>query len=303
MRDALSLLDQIVAFSGDEKVTHKMVLDIIGTVDNKMFADIIKNINEKNISNCIEQINEIYLNGKDMKQFVSQMVEFLRNLLIVSSIHDSEDILDMSTESVEELKQLTQIVSYDKILEYINEFAALESKIKYDSQPKITVEITLIRLASLEVRVRMSEVPNEKKVEQVKKQSVKKIIDKALPEDIKQGIKMWKDIKEACANPLKSMLVDTEAKYYNNKSYCIVCSDNIIKSYMEKNINVIQNKIEDILKKEYNIKLMTKEEYENEMRNSNESSENEEPNKDDEDMKNVEEFFNKFGVKVERIEN
>ncbi|OGO85814.1 MAG: hypothetical protein A2Y24_00285 [Clostridiales bacterium GWE2_32_10] len=303
MRDALSLLDQIVAFSGDEKVTHKMVLDIIGTVDNKMFADIIKNINEKNISNCIEQINEIYLNGKDMKQFVSQMVEFLRNLLIVSSIHDSEDILDMSTESVEELKQLTQIVSYDKILEYINEFAALESKIKYDSQPKITVEITLIRLASLEVRVRMSEVPNEKKVEQVKKQSVKKIIDKALPEDIKQGIKMWKDIKEACANPLKSMLVDTEAKYYNNKSYCIVCSDNIIKSYMEKNINVIKNKIEDILKKEYNIKLMTKEEYENEMRNSNESSENEEPNKDDEDMKNVEEFFNKFGVKVERIEN
>ncbi|HCC07160.1 MAG TPA: DNA polymerase III subunit gamma/tau [Clostridiales bacterium] len=316
MRDGISLLDQIVAFGTDTKVTHKMVLDIIGTVDNKTFVDMVKNINDRNVQGCIEQINEIYLNGKDMKQFVSQMVEFLRNLLIASSIHDSEDILDMSVESVEELKQLTQIVSCDKVLEFINEFAMLEAKIKYDSQSKITLEVALIRMCQIKglstanYQNTTMVMEEEKKIvynnsqnskQEMQKQPIKKNIEQAMPDDIKKGIKLWKDIREACNGPLKGMLIDTEAKYYNDKSYCIVCPDNIIKNYIDKNINVIKEKIEDILNKEYNIKLMTKEEYEKETKSTPKKMENEEIDKED-DMKNVEDYFSKFGVKVERME-
>ncbi|OGO84885.1 MAG: hypothetical protein A2Y22_01440 [Clostridiales bacterium GWD2_32_59] len=316
MRDAISLLDQIVVFGNDREVTHKMVLDIIGTVDNKTFVNIIKNINDSNIGGCIEEINEIYLNGKDIKQFVSQMVEFLRNLLIASSIHDSEDILDMSEENALELKLLTQIVSCDKVFELINEFAMLESRIKYDSQVKITLEVALIKMCQTKrsstanyqnANIVMEEEKktvynNPKSIKQeVQNEPIKKNIEQVMPDDIKQGIKLWKDIREACNGPLKGMLIDTEAKYYNDKSYCIVCPDNIIKNYIDKNINVIKEKIEDILNKEYNIKLMTKEEYEKETKNTHEKIGKKEINKED-DMKNVEDYFSKFGVKVERME-
>ncbi len=326
MRDSLSLLDQIVAFSQDEKITLKMVLEVLGTVDNQAFVSLIKYIYASETSNCIRLINDIYMNGKDIKQFVSQMVGFLRNLIIALSVHELDDILDMAAENIEDLKQLAQIVNYEKVLEYINEFSNLEAKIKYDSQPKITLEVAIIRMSTLGnqvirkpddqsvivtgnqevmasgsqgVRKSESRDANAHKIDKKEKVNMASFNSNVnISDEMKQAIKMWKDIREICKEPLKSMLVDTESKYYNETCYCIVCPDFMIKNIIEKNIGVIKEKIEGMLKKEYNIKLLTKEEYEHESgsQKNNKSSNN----GTEDDLRHVEEFFNKFGVEVER---
>lgn len=99
MRDALSLLDQCIAFYLGETLTYDKVLDVLGAVDTEVFSKLLRKVLEGNVTGAIQVLEELITRGRDLGQFVSDFVWYMRNLLLVKTSENIEDVLDVSTEN------------------------------------------------------------------------------------------------------------------------------------------------------------------------------------------------------------
>lgn len=99
LRDALSLLDQCVAFHYGKLLTYENVLDVLGAVDSGVFSSMFNAVIEGRTKDCITQLEEIVIQGRELGQFVTDFIWYLRNLLLVQSADDAEGLLDMSEEN------------------------------------------------------------------------------------------------------------------------------------------------------------------------------------------------------------
>lgn len=146
MRDALSLLDQCVAFHYGQVLTHENVLDVLGAVDITVFSRLFRAVAENRIKDCMESLEEMIIQGRELGQFVTDFIWYLRNLLILKSVDDAEGMLDTSEENVELLKEEAALVADEALLRYIRVFSELSNQLRYASQKRVLIEVALIRL-------------------------------------------------------------------------------------------------------------------------------------------------------------
>ena len=101
MRDALSLLDQCIAFYLGEKLTYDHVLEVLGAVDTEVFRQFLLEILLRgDVPGCIRALDDLVMQGRELGQFVTDFTWYLRNLLLVRSADQMEDVLDVSTENL-----------------------------------------------------------------------------------------------------------------------------------------------------------------------------------------------------------
>ena len=94
MRDALSLLDQCIAFYLNQKLTYDHVLDVLGAVDTEVYSKLLRMTLERNLPGVMAEIEELVIQGRELGQFVTDFTWYLRNLLLLKSNDNMEDILD-----------------------------------------------------------------------------------------------------------------------------------------------------------------------------------------------------------------
>lgn len=85
MRDALSLLDQCIAFYLGQELTFDKVLEVLGTVDTEVFSKLLRKVLEQDVTSCIHILENLLVNGKELGQFVNDFTWYLRNLLLVKT--------------------------------------------------------------------------------------------------------------------------------------------------------------------------------------------------------------------------
>ena len=146
LRDALSLLDQCVAFHYGELLTYDNVLDVLGAVDITVFGKMFRAVAENRTKDCITCLEEMVIQGRELGQFVIDFIWYLRNLLILKSVDDGENLLDMSTENQNILKEDSGLVDNDTLLRYIRVFSDLSNQLRYASQKRVLIEVALIKL-------------------------------------------------------------------------------------------------------------------------------------------------------------
>lgn len=148
MRDALSILDQCSVY-GDGTITHDSVLKVMGIVNDEYLFKIAECILREDASGAITIIDEISSGGKDINQFIRDLMLHYRNLLMTKVVSRSEDVIDMSREGILQLKKLSE--SYDKnnIIRCIDILAELENEAKWSGNPRILLEIAVIRMCRL----------------------------------------------------------------------------------------------------------------------------------------------------------
>lgn len=146
MRDALSLLDQCIAFHFGQELTYDKVLDVLGAVDTGVFSTLLRSVLDRNVLGCIELLEDIVMQGRELTQFVADFTWYLRNLLLVKTSDDIEDVIDVSTENLARLKEEAELADMDTIMRYIRIFSELSGQIRYASQKRIVIEIALIKL-------------------------------------------------------------------------------------------------------------------------------------------------------------
>ena len=146
MRDALSLLDQCAAFYIGQTLTYDHVLEVLGAVDTEVFSRLLRKLLERDVHSVIEIVDELVMQGRELSQLSADFTWYLRNLLLVRSSDDMEDVLDVSTENLARLKEEAQLIEDDMLIRYIRVFSELTNQLKYSTQKRVMLEVALIKL-------------------------------------------------------------------------------------------------------------------------------------------------------------
>ena len=110
MRESISKLDMIRAYTFNEKLSKEKVLDILGIVDDEDFAKVVKAINTLDVINAFNVLNDCLEKGKDINQFTNGLIWHLRNLLIAKDISEPIETLNITKTSFEKLKKESELV-------------------------------------------------------------------------------------------------------------------------------------------------------------------------------------------------
>lgn len=145
MRDALSILDQCSVY-GDRKITHNTVLEVMGIVNDEYLFRISERVMKEDASGAIETVNEIAERGKDISQFIRDLMIHYRNLLMTKVVEKCEDVIDMSKEGIEQLKKQSSEYDKNNIIRCIGILSELENEAKWSGNPRILLEVALVKM-------------------------------------------------------------------------------------------------------------------------------------------------------------
>ncbi|MBQ6442207.1 MAG: DNA polymerase III subunit gamma/tau [Lachnospiraceae bacterium] len=146
MRDALSLLDQCIAFYLGQELTYDKVLEVLGAVDTEIFARLLSAVLSEDVPQAMQIVEELTVSGRELTQFAADFCWYLRNLLLMKSADDMEELLDISSENLETLKAQAAQVESTVLMRYIRVISTLINDLKYSSQKRILTEVALIKL-------------------------------------------------------------------------------------------------------------------------------------------------------------
>lgn len=145
-RDALSLLDQCVAFHYGTLLTYDNVLEVLGAVDSSVFSELLRAVINKQTTDCIHKLEEMVIQGRELGQFVTDFIWYLRNLLLIQTAEDAEDMLEMSEDNIRQLREEAKMIDGETLMRYIRIFSELSNQLRYASQKRVLIELALIKL-------------------------------------------------------------------------------------------------------------------------------------------------------------
>lgn len=158
MRDALSLLDQCAAFHYGETLTYENVLDVLGAVDNRVFRELFGALRNGQTKDCILRLEEMVIQGRELSRFVADFIWFLRNLLILKTADEAEELLDMSEDNLKQLREDAALADENVLMRYIRVFSEVLNQIRFAAQKRVLVELAFIRLTKPEMEQSMDAV-------------------------------------------------------------------------------------------------------------------------------------------------
>lgn len=298
LRDALSLIDQCIAFYYGQELTYDMVLEVLGAVDVETFTRLLSQILENRAMDAIGLLEEIIIAGRDITQFTVDFTWYLRNLLLVKVSEDSSDMIEVSSDNLVVLQDMAARVEAETLIRYIRIFSELANQIKYASQKRVMVEIALIKLCKPQMERNYDSVLNrlqliEDRLEQgivtvaasdsqptgmkdspkvVANTPEKRELEKAVPEELKTVAKNWGQIvtKIGTTMQLAATCLRSSKPYAGNDNQLILMFDSEVEKGLvekEETLAEIEEKISQIIGKQ--IRVQTKLTHDNTQQEDN----------------------------------
>ena len=239
MRDALSLLDQCIAFYLGQELTYDKVLEVLGAVDTEVFSKLLRKVIRGDVTGSIHILEELIVGGRELSQFVGDFTWYMRNLLLVKTSENPEEAIDVSSDNMKLLKEESTMLDVETLMRYIRIFSDLSNQIRYATQKRVLVEIALIKLCrpAMETNLdsvldrlrvleqRMDERPVQQVIVQqgsgkmpaetgaVQELAGNKAPAKAAPEDLQKIVAGWRVITGQTTGMFKQMLQKSVPKY------------------------------------------------------------------------------------------
>lgn len=160
LRDAETLLDQVVSFSGNQ-VNDKETEEVLGVINRNLFENFSRAIINGQAGEIFTLVESLISAGYDLRYFYSGLIEYFRNLLLVKISKNPSELLFLSAEEIDRLKQVVADLKAEEILRYISVLQDGEAGLKYSSQPRIFLESWLIRLCYLQKLKPLEQVVEE----------------------------------------------------------------------------------------------------------------------------------------------
>lgn len=147
VRDCLTILDQCLAM-GREKLTRDDVLDILGTVGIETYLELTQAVRDHDPALGLTIIHELIAEGKDSRQILQGWMSHYRDLLMTKFLKNPEDILNLSQENVERIREQSEVIDLAQINRAILEISKTVPIAKSSSQPRVLLEICMVKLAT-----------------------------------------------------------------------------------------------------------------------------------------------------------
>jgi DNA polymerase-3 subunit gamma/tau len=166
LRDVLSLLDQVIAYGGGDgsdqqaqkTITAELVSETLGLVDQDRLFEITDAIAQKDSAKGISILDQLMDSGVDLPEFVNSLIQHLRNLLVSKLPGDSTGLFDLSDNFIQKYKEKNSDFSEADLLRMLKAVADLNQNLKRASDPRILLEMTLMKLLKMESSVSLEEV-------------------------------------------------------------------------------------------------------------------------------------------------
>ncbi|MCF7615678.1 DNA polymerase III subunit gamma/tau [Bacillus sonorensis] len=144
MRDALSLLDQAISFSGDELTVDDALL-ITGSVSQAYIGKLALSLHEKNVSEALETLNELLQQGKDPAKLIEDMIFYFRDMLLYQTAPDLEGVLE-KVKVDEAFQQLSKQIPAPALYEMIDVLNKSHQEMRWTNHPRIFFEVAVVKL-------------------------------------------------------------------------------------------------------------------------------------------------------------
>lgn len=254
MRDALSLLDQCIAFNYGQTLTYDKVLNVLGAADYELYGRLLDCIYAQNLIGALKVLEEVVNLGRDLMQFEMDFVWYLRNLMLLISTPKSKDILEVSGEALDTLSGQAATMELDSIMRYIRMLSELQAQLRYSMNKRILLEMTLIRMCKPQMQwdtqavtdrirqledrvaqgvvVRAAEQSEGGGMLSPKAAQKPMPLKSALPEQVKQICERWSHLTKDIDQPLRNYLNECFPSVSDEGELLIVSTRELICSKM-----------------------------------------------------------------------
>ena len=280
MRDAISLLDQCVAFYLGETLTYDKVLEVLGTVDVSIFGRLMKDIRTGDVTAALKLLDDIVARGRELTQFTVDFTWYLRNLLLTKASEELLDTMEIPTDYREEFLQEVHANEAEQLVRFIRIFSDLTNKIRYASQKRVLVEVALIKLCKPQMERSQDAVLHRiQKLEEAvengviterpasgRTQAMEEALPeetpvnypKALPEDITEVAKNWSRISSGLPGSLKVSLSGARPSVGEGNELLLVFTEAFDKDFVdqEEHLQEIKKVILSQVQKEVEVRAV-----------------------------------------------
>src|SRR6185503_20132633 len=151
MRDGLSLLDQAVAFGG-KTILHTDLEALLGAVPQELVRAMIQAITAQESGTALRVLAQLLDQGHDLRAYCAEVVEYLRNMLVVSVVtvpKEREGLIEASTEDLAQMAADARSFSPELLQELLSIFAQAEDSLRFSAHPRFVLETAAVRATRL----------------------------------------------------------------------------------------------------------------------------------------------------------
>lgn len=152
MRDAVSLLDQMTSYGASESngespaISLEQVQQVLGSVASATVADFVDAIADKDVSAGLQLIHDLLLLGASLNEFLSQVIEHLRGVMLLQMVGTGELLEDRDPDTIQTMREQAKKISNPDTLRAIKRLSAAAAELKGGFQPQLPVELALVEL-------------------------------------------------------------------------------------------------------------------------------------------------------------
>ena len=148
MRDALSLLDQAVAFGGKE-VRSDDLMALLGSVSHQSLRELVTAIVEQDPARALRAVATVQDRGSDLRQFCSELMEHIRNVLVAKMVPGADDLIELAPEELAETKADAARLPVENVQELFRIFHQTEEGLRTSQHPWFLLEMAVVRACRL----------------------------------------------------------------------------------------------------------------------------------------------------------
>ena len=147
LRDAESLLDQVIAYAG-KNIRDDDIVEVLGLIDQKILSDTIEAIADRDVERSMEAVEQVYHFGYDLQHFCRELLQYLRNLILIKLSQHPERLMELPEEELQSLKKQAERFQFEQLNHLFSLLLKGEQEIAQSSFPRTMLEVALIRMAT-----------------------------------------------------------------------------------------------------------------------------------------------------------
>ena len=148
LRDALSILDQVIAYSGN-KISIESVSKVLGLISTDIYFKILESLRAKNGKVLIDLLAEVKSKGMPIQEFISGLNRHIRNMMI-ATIEKGLDVFELNIDIKKQYEEAAKLWNIRDILRVSKVITDIEPQVKRATQPHILIELSLLKLLELD---------------------------------------------------------------------------------------------------------------------------------------------------------
>lgn len=235
MRDSLALLDQASILGIEKQITKETIEDLIGKLTFDVLFNLTDTILKGDIETSIKEVEKIYEKGSDPRNFVENYIEFLRNIILILSSKNEDEVSNLTLISKENIQKIKENALFEqkKLIKILDKVIDFYKEIKTATNPYIWAELMIINISNIDIlsvkaqvqipknfevaqkpQTTTAQAKVEIKKEEIKQPEIKKEVEIApkpvIEEKVEPETRIEKEPKQLQPEPIEPEPIQTE---------------------------------------------------------------------------------------------